>query len=488
MVSRRSLLLGAAALATAAAKPEESRSADGEVLEDLTGNLLVNGGPEVASMEGWDNVVNGGDGWAAYVGNLTTCETDEDPESCDANFKTSYQACTRSQIVALEVPGVVDAAMLDSGTVAVVVSEEVREFYEVDKFFIKAALCSDAACKHKVAVWDPCKGVSKVPTEEKARWCETRGGVVDGWHSHGHAFGGEDVARGARYAEFADGGVDSEYWTGYWGPWFRNAHVAVHASNHTFAPTATPYPTALAVPSPEPTAPPSTGYWSHDNDYTYGASDYAYATFPTPAPKPRHHRTKAPARRRGRRARARAAAGQVEDELLRLRLRRLRHRRRLRPRLRRPLSEAGRARAGPRVRHRRHDARGRRRRDARPHGLGGTVTCVTRRSGSVCFSAAGARESPRPRVSARRARVARPRDARVAHGGAATDRVAALAPRFRRRRSSLCAAHSEFALEFASPILRSPAGNCNICGGLAVRASVSRVDARVTRPRYDKKR
>ena len=295
MVSRRSLLLGAAALATAGAKPEESRSADGEVLEDLTGNLLVNGGPEVASMEGWDNVVNGGDGWAAYVGNLTTCETDEDPESCDANFKTSYQACTRSQIVALEVPGVVDAAMLDSGTVAVVVSEEVREFYEVDKFYIKAALCSDAACKHKVAVWDPCKGVSKVPTEEKARWCETRGGVVDGWHSHGHAFGGEDVARGARYAEFADGGVDSEYWTGYWGPWFRNAHVAVHASNHTFAPTATPYPTALAVPSPEPTAPPSTGYWSHDNDYTYGAGDYAYATFPTPAPNPRHHRTPAPA-------------------------------------------------------------------------------------------------------------------------------------------------------------------------------------------------
>ena len=258
MVSRRALLLSVASLASSAAKPEESRSADGEVLEDLTGNLLVNGGPEVASMEGWDNVVNGGDGWAAYVGNLTTCETDEDPESCDANFKTSYQACTRSQIVALEVPGVVDAAMLDSGTVAVVVSEEVREFYEVDKFYIKAALCSDAACKHKVAVWDPCKGVSKVPTEEKARWCETRGGVVDGWHAHGHAFGGKEVARGARYAEFADGGVDSEYWTGYWGPWFRNAHLAVHASNHTFAPTVTPRPTVRsAAPSTSraPTSP-----------------------------------------------------------------------------------------------------------------------------------------------------------------------------------------------------------------------------------------
>ena len=65
-----------------------------------------------------------------------------------------------------------------------------------------------------------------------------------------------------------------------------------------------------------------------------------------------------------------------------------------------------------------------------------------RRSGSVCFSAAGARESPRPRVSARRARVARPRGARVAYGASGVS--------VRRLRLGLdgvgaprCAAHSD---------------------------------------------
>ena len=286
------LACGAAVLVGRATSEVSAPSAAGEILDDLTGNLLVNGGPEEASMAGWEDVVNGGDGWDAHVGDVDACETDEDADDCDANFKTSYQACTRSQTVSLVVEGKVDGDLLDSGTVAILVSEEVREFYDVDKFFIKARLCADEACKKVVSVWDPCEGVSKVATEESYRWCETQGKPEDIWRNHSYVFGGAEVAKGARYLKFEDGGVDSEYWTGWWGPWFRNAHVAVHASRHSFAPTVTPQPTPKPVPSASPTAAPS-GEPAPYDPYSPGDYAYEYAYFspdgggdPTPTPRP----------------------------------------------------------------------------------------------------------------------------------------------------------------------------------------------------------
>ena len=79
----------------------------------------------------------------------------------------------------------------------------------------------DEDCKHKVARWAPCKEESTVVTEEGSQWCLTKGEegkarVDDVWRSHNFTFSAADVP-GARYLRFEDGGVDSEYWTGWCG-------------------------------------------------------------------------------------------------------------------------------------------------------------------------------------------------------------------------------------------------------------------------------
>ena len=70
-----------------------------EIQEALTGNLLINGGPDEASMNGWRDVVPGlynatppvTAGWAPHI-QTEGCETPENPQPCEHVFKTSYQA------------------------------------------------------------------------------------------------------------------------------------------------------------------------------------------------------------------------------------------------------------------------------------------------------------------------------------------------------------------------------------------------------------
>ena len=148
-----------------------------EIQEALTGNLLINGGPDEASMNGWRDVVPGlynatppvTAGWAPHI-QTEGCETPENPQPCEHVFKTSYQACTRRQTVPLVTHGVTEK-QIDAGEVAVVVSEDVKEFYSVDKFFIRAALCRDEKCTHKLRRWAPCRKHSEVTTEEAYQWC-----------------------------------------------------------------------------------------------------------------------------------------------------------------------------------------------------------------------------------------------------------------------------------------------------------------------------
>ena len=267
-----------------------------EIQEALTGNLLINGGPDEASMNGWRDVVPGlynatppvTAGWAPHI-QTEGCETPENPQPCEHVFKTSYQACTRRQTVPLVTHGVT-AEQIDAGEVAVVVSEDVKEFYSVDKFFIRAALCKDEKCTHKLRRWAPCRKHSEVTTEEAYQWCETKGGAGYGndvWENHNHTFGGGDMV-GARYLLFEDGGVDSEYYKGLYGPWFKDASVVIHKTTFTFAPTATPAPSA---PTLKPTFQPTTKYksefWDDDYYYSYYGSGDKEAAAATPAPKPR---------------------------------------------------------------------------------------------------------------------------------------------------------------------------------------------------------
>ena len=138
-------------------------------------------------------------GWAPHI-QTEGCETPENPQPCEHVFKTSYQACTRRQTVPL-VTGAVTAEKIDAGEVAVVISEDVKEFYSVDKFFIRAALCKDEKCTHKLRRWAPCRKHSEVTTEEAYQWCETKGGAGYGndvWENHNHTFGGGDMVKASR--------------------------------------------------------------------------------------------------------------------------------------------------------------------------------------------------------------------------------------------------------------------------------------------------
>ena len=144
-------------------------------------------------------------------------------------------------------------------------------------------------------------------TEEAYQWCETKGGAGYGndvWENHNHTFGGGDMV-GARYLLFEDGGVDSEYYKGLYGPWFKDASVVIHKTTFTFAPTATRAPSA---PTLKPTFQPTTKYksefWDDDYYYSYYGSGDKEAAAATPAPKPRprpHTRRPTPPLRRPRR-------------------------------------------------------------------------------------------------------------------------------------------------------------------------------------------
>lgn len=196
----------------------------------LTGNLLRNGGPDAKTMVGW-SVVNGGDGWSAKEG----------------VFKTSFEPNTRRQIVSLI--DYVGAATLDSGTVEIVLGEQITKTGSRDKYFIRAALCRDPACNSKVARWAPCRCEKAELASSCAlteAYCVTRGAGKskndlghdkpgggdrtrdDAWRDLSYTFLPSDVV-GARYILFEDGGCSGEFWKGLWGPWFRHASVKVYA-------------------------------------------------------------------------------------------------------------------------------------------------------------------------------------------------------------------------------------------------------------------
>ena len=190
----------------------------------MTGNLLRNGDARERTMDGW-SVVNGGDGWSAK----------------DGVFKTSFEPNTRRQVVSLL--DWVEASVLDSGKVEIVLGEQITETGSRDKYFIRAALCRDPGCKSKIARWAPCR-CAKEELQSSCSlteaYCVTRGSGKskndlghdkpgqpgddrtrdDAWRDLSYTFSATDVV-GARYLLFEDGGCSGEFWKGLWGPWFR---------------------------------------------------------------------------------------------------------------------------------------------------------------------------------------------------------------------------------------------------------------------------
>ena len=206
----------------------------------LTGNLLRNGDARERTMDGW-SVVNGGDGWSAK----------------DGVFKTSFEPNTRRQVV--DLLNWVEASVLDSGKVEIVLGEQITETGSRDKYFIRAALCRDPGCKSNIARWAPCRCEKEELQSSCAlteAYCVTRGGGKskndlghdkpgkpgddrtrdDAWRDLTYTFSATDVV-GARYLLFEDGGCSGEFWKGLWGPWFRRAFVKVHAVAAESAPS-----------------------------------------------------------------------------------------------------------------------------------------------------------------------------------------------------------------------------------------------------------
>ena len=79
---------------------------------------------------------------------------------------------TRRQVVALL--DWVEASVLDSGKVEIVLGEQITETGSRDKYFIRAALCRDPACKSKIARWAPCRGAPRSAAAPSTSSQETR--------------------------------------------------------------------------------------------------------------------------------------------------------------------------------------------------------------------------------------------------------------------------------------------------------------------------
>jgi F-box protein 2 len=170
-------------------------------------NLLVNPGGETGTLNGWQILQSGGNGWTAAAG---------DPKLTlfgQLVFLTSYELDTRSQLVDLVAAGYT-ATTLDASPPI-----DVREWYHgggyttTDSYYLRIELRDGS-----MAVLD-------------SYMLGSQGSMIttDGtWHAAGQALTG--YPSGVRYVYFEDGGQDTEFWMGYYGAAMDGASVVVGAT------------------------------------------------------------------------------------------------------------------------------------------------------------------------------------------------------------------------------------------------------------------
>jgi hypothetical protein len=166
------------------------------------GNRLENPGGEAGDLSGWQNVTNGGSGWAVTSGDVNTHLFGQ------KGFITSYMLDTRSQLVDLMALGY-GQADLDAAP-PITVSEWFHGAgpNTADPYYLKVEL--RAADNTVLASLNPNATTSK---------------ASGAWQSATQTFTG--YGPGLRYVYFEDGGQDTEFWAGQYGAVMDGASVVV---------------------------------------------------------------------------------------------------------------------------------------------------------------------------------------------------------------------------------------------------------------------
>lgn len=157
-------------------------------------NLLANGHANTGDMSGWTITQNGGAGWKASGG----------------QFHTSYNLASREQLVDLYAHGY-DAATMASAP-PIFVSERFRPTYCPDTYFLEVELLDE----NMTSVASFATGT--VQQTGPCTWTAN-------WETVQHTFTG--YGPGVRYVRWRDGGDDSEYWAGHYGPAMDDAILTV---------------------------------------------------------------------------------------------------------------------------------------------------------------------------------------------------------------------------------------------------------------------
>jgi F-box associated region/PLD-like domain len=171
-------------------------------------NLLTNPNGDTGDLSGWIVTSNGGDGWEAHSGDHQDLQEDN-------GFLTSYHWAIREQTVDLLAQGFSEE-LLDAQP-TILISELFEKVFCADKFFISVDLLdrnfsvirswTSGEQQHRNTACDYSGYKDRVSTEL----------------TH--------YGRGVRYIRWRDGGKDSEWWSGHFGPKLQNAYLALTPAN-----------------------------------------------------------------------------------------------------------------------------------------------------------------------------------------------------------------------------------------------------------------
>jgi len=162
-------------------------------------NLLTNPNGSDGNT-GWTFIENGGNGWKATNGE---------------GFRTSWDWAKRFQEVDLEEKGY-SPELMDKQP-PIVISEMFLRRWCNDRYYLKVELLNED--KDVVKLWST--GIR----EHDGAGCDYRG------HYDKIEFILTQYGEGVRYIRWEDGGVDTEYWAGHYGPTLKNPTLAVMPVN-----------------------------------------------------------------------------------------------------------------------------------------------------------------------------------------------------------------------------------------------------------------
>ena len=154
--------------------------------------------------QSWSGVGGGGHGWIveeAAAGCVLTPEVLKDNEGLASCYATSYGWCCREQWVDLERAGF-SREILDTLQPIIEITEWYGARWDCGSIFNLRVDLLDETCKHTNE-----SNRSFSFFETTAQW---QGGHY--WHKVQHRF--KDYGKGVKYVRFADGGKDTQWWSG----------------------------------------------------------------------------------------------------------------------------------------------------------------------------------------------------------------------------------------------------------------------------------